>query len=115
MRGVKLKKKMFEIIFLKVRKKIVQNLGAKNRRKNLHKHPGPPFQIRGGPGSFSNAKQLIQTYVCIKKSTSSFQKYFWFNSSLETITNMSVDANCETQNENNEVPYKRPKVEMDVK
>ena len=30
-------------------------LGAKNRRKNLHKHPGPPFQIRGGPGSFSNA------------------------------------------------------------
>ena len=30
-------------------------LGAKNRRKNLHKHPGPPFQIREGPGSFSNA------------------------------------------------------------
>ena len=29
--------------------------GAKNRRTNLHKHPGPPFQIRGGPGSFSNA------------------------------------------------------------
>ena len=28
-------------------------LGAKNRRKNLHKHPGPPFHIRGGPGSFS--------------------------------------------------------------
>ena len=23
-------------------------LGAKNCRKNLHKHPGPPFQIRGG-------------------------------------------------------------------
>ena len=32
-------------------------LGAKNRRKNLHKHPGPPFQIREGPGSFSNAKK----------------------------------------------------------
>ena len=31
-------------------------LGAKNRQKNLLKHPGPPFQIRGGPGSFSNAK-----------------------------------------------------------
>ena len=31
-------------------------LGAKNRRKNLHKHPGPPFQIREGPGSFSNTK-----------------------------------------------------------
>ena len=30
-------------------------LGAKNRRKNLHKHPGPPSQIRGGPGFFSNA------------------------------------------------------------
>jgi hypothetical protein len=32
-------------------------LGAKNRRKNLHKHPGPPFQIRGGPGSFCH-KQM---------------------------------------------------------
>ena len=31
-------------------------LGAKNRRKNLHKHPGPPIQIREGPGSFSNAQ-----------------------------------------------------------
>ena len=31
-------------------------LGAKNCRKNLHKHPSPPFQIRGGPGSFSNAE-----------------------------------------------------------
>ena len=31
-------------------------LGAKNRRKNLHKHPGPPLQIRGGPGSFSIAR-----------------------------------------------------------
>ena len=30
-------------------------LGAKNCRKNPHKHPGPPFQIRRGPGSFSNA------------------------------------------------------------
>ena len=30
--------------------------GAKNHRKNLHKHPGPPFQIRPGPGSFSNAE-----------------------------------------------------------
>ena len=36
-------------------------LGAKNRRKNLHKHPGLPFQIRGGPGSFSNAKFLKMT------------------------------------------------------
>ena len=32
-----------------------KKLGAKNRQKNLHKHPGPPFQIRGGPGSFSIA------------------------------------------------------------
>ena len=30
-------------------------LGAKNRRKNLHKHPGPTFQIRPGPGYFSRA------------------------------------------------------------
>ena len=34
-------------------------LGAKNYRKNLHKHPGPPFQIRGGPGSFSNAASQL--------------------------------------------------------
>ena len=33
-------------------------LGAKNCQKNLHKHPGPPFQITGGPGSFSNAKNF---------------------------------------------------------
>ena len=33
---------------------MLQILGAKNCRKNLHKHPGPPFQIRGGPGSFNN-------------------------------------------------------------
>ena len=31
-------------------------LGAKNHRKYLHKHSGPPFQIRGGPGSFSIAE-----------------------------------------------------------
>ena len=28
---------------------------------------------------------------------------------------MNVNANCETKNENNEVPFKKPKVEMDVK
>ena len=37
-------------------------LGAKNRRKNLHKHPGPPFQIREGPGSFSNA---VKAYIFV--------------------------------------------------
>ena len=34
-------------------------LGAKNCRKNLHKNPGPSFQIRGGPGSFSNANLVV--------------------------------------------------------
>ena len=34
-------------------------LGAKNCRKNLHKHSGPPFQIREGPGSFSNAQDTL--------------------------------------------------------
>ena len=34
----------------------LKNIFAKNRRKNLHKHPGPPFQIRPGPGYFSRAK-----------------------------------------------------------
>ena len=32
-------------------------MGAKNHRKYIHKHPGPPFQIRGGPGSFSIAQK----------------------------------------------------------
>ena len=40
-------------------------LGAKNRRKNLHKHPGPPFQIRGGPGSFSNAKTWDIDFIIV--------------------------------------------------
>ena len=34
---------------------MLKNIFAKNRRKNLHKHPGPPFQIRPGPGYFSIA------------------------------------------------------------
>ena len=38
-------------------------LGAKNRQKNLHKHPGPPFQIREGPDSFCNAhKWLVYSF-----------------------------------------------------
>ena len=52
----KKKKKRCLIFFFKVRKKMFKILGAKNRRKNLHKHPGTPFQIRRGPGSFSNAE-----------------------------------------------------------
>ena len=41
-------------------------LGAKNRRKNLHKHPGPPFQIRGGPGSFSNAEKRAKDEINVR-------------------------------------------------
>ena len=40
-------------------------LGAKNRQKNLHKHPGPPFQIREGPGSFSNLEICNMKYLRI--------------------------------------------------
>ena len=36
-------------------------LGAKNRQKNLHTHPGLPFQIRGEPGSFINAESLVRS------------------------------------------------------
>ena len=45
-------------------------LGAKNRWKNLHKHPGPPSQIRGGPGSFSNAEISVSltTEISVKSS-----------------------------------------------
>ena len=47
--------------------KKIKILGAKNHRKNLHKHPGPPFQIKGGPGSFSNAQILVQKYEPLLK------------------------------------------------
>ena len=40
---------------IKIEEKVLKNIFAKNRRKNLHKHPGPPFQIRPGPGYFSRA------------------------------------------------------------
>ena len=38
-------------------KKVLKNIFAKNRRKNLHKHPGPPFQIRPGQGYLSIASK----------------------------------------------------------
>ena len=45
---------------MRIKKKVLKNIFAKNRRKNLHKHPGPPFQIRPGPGYFSIAEK---TYI----------------------------------------------------
>ena len=33
-------------------------LGAKNHRKYINKNSGTPFQIRGGPGSFSIAAHV---------------------------------------------------------
>jgi hypothetical protein len=33
------------------------------RRKNLHKHPGPPFQNRPGPGYFSNYIIICTTKI----------------------------------------------------
>ena len=35
--------------------KVLKILGAKNRWKNLHNHPGPTFQITPRPGYFSRA------------------------------------------------------------
>ena len=35
-------------------------MGAKNWRKNIHKHPSPTFQIRPGPGDFNKAKKDMQ-------------------------------------------------------
>ena len=64
-------------------------LGAKNCRKNLHKHPGPPLQIREGPGSFSNAgllafydknfasKKSIDSDNYLLQVKSSNKKNFW--------------------------------------
>ena len=53
---------------LKKKKKNSYILGAKNHRKYLHKHPGPPFQIRGGPGSFSIAQ--FQAMSQVRKNNS---------------------------------------------
>ena len=39
--------------------KKIKVLGAKSCRKNLHKDPGPPFQIRPGPGCFSIALRSL--------------------------------------------------------
>ena len=51
-------------------------LGAKNRRKNLHNHSGPPFQIRGGPGSFSNAQNAAKKFVRISTQKSKKALYY---------------------------------------
>ena len=54
--------------------------GAKNRRTNLHKHLGPPFQIRGGPGSFSNAifKLCMYHYTVVEWVEISQKKFAGF-------------------------------------
>ena len=61
-------------------------LGANNRRKNLHKHHGPSFQIRGGPGSFSMNLQLgiflkSRVYCTMSEQLSKWSTknwLFWF-------------------------------------
>ena len=47
----------------------MKNIFAKNRQKNLHKYPGPPFQIRPGPGYFSRAEKLLIENVLIIRQT----------------------------------------------
>ena len=47
---------------MRIKKKMLKNIFAKNHRKNLHKHPGPPFQIRPGQGYFSRA-EIFDFYV----------------------------------------------------
>ena len=87
------------MIFLKLEKKMFKILGAKNRRKNLHKHPGPPFQIREGPGSFSNANSCIQFQSiydhCSKGSAAT--PSLKFLSKATTAAAATVDARDETK------------------
>ena len=56
-----------------MKKKSKSKLIAKNHRKNLHKHPGPPFQIRPGQGYFSIAGNSNGTIIfeigIVKKSS----------------------------------------------
>ena len=87
-------------------------LGAKNRRKNLHKHPGPPFQIRGGPGSFSNAwichvilpnpngKKFSRsndtlTFDIMEELTSAQFSFLFFQTSTNLINAMTVYVRCD--------------------
>ena len=44
-------------------------LCAKNRRKNLHKHPGPTVQIRPGPGYFSRARKSYSVHYGLTLTT----------------------------------------------
>ena len=54
-------------------------LGAKNCRKNLHKHPSPPLKIRGEPGSFSNAGYLLSLGIFLFASA-------WGNLGLQILS-----------------------------
>ena len=76
-------------------------LGAKNRRKNLHKDPGPPFQIRGGPGSFSNAgkcaiaqKMGWNLSLCILEMKLC---KFWFSFAFDIQNNKLMKNGFQTQ------------------
>ena len=78
-------------------------LGAKNRRKNLHKYSGPPFQIRGGPGSFSIAI-ICHSYFCIEtknynrlpKDTQTNSNHPQSNWQNLTLTLTSIESNVFT-------------------
>ena len=73
-------------------------MGAKNRRKNLQKHPGPPFQIRPGPGCFSIASKFDKIIFHLMKS--SFSKKatkVWVNILVDL---MFAETNMEEMSHN---------------
>jgi hypothetical protein len=64
-------------------------LGAKNRRKNLQKYPGPTFQIRPGPGYFSRAQKADLNQPCthqidMKNIGECYKDFFGYFNALET-------------------------------
>ena len=61
-------------------------MGAKNRRKNLQKHPGPPFQIKGGPGSFSKKIQVVSSQYASNHRFFQQRKYTILKKILENYS-----------------------------
>ena len=55
---------------------MLKNIFAENCRINLHKHPGPPFQIRPGPGYFSIAP-FTQNQSSAMQGLGAILKFGW--------------------------------------
>ena len=65
---------------------VSQHISKKSQKCLLQEHPGPPFQIREGPGSFSNAEnedKIMQQLKTEKMTSKHFLDSYWFNFFME--------------------------------